>query len=235
MMKLCVIGNSHVGALRLAWIQVLNKRFGDIEMTCFAHRGSGIAHMKVEGKSLIPENPLMARAIKFTSEGKDKVNVADYDAFVVYGLHEGSFDRGDNYFSSAVQAAAMKDRVLNQGNHILLTKLRQITDKPVFAAHDPLPALPEEGLLPADPPYEAQIALMQRLFYAPLDVTLIAQPQETILQGRATQGRFTKGSEQLAIGDDGTDGRTHGANEIQHMNADYGALWLEAFLPRFGA
>ncbi|EEX13549.1 conserved hypothetical protein [Citreicella sp. SE45] len=231
-MKLCIIGNSHVGALRTAWTSGLSDDFPGITITCFAQRGQGIAEMVVAEGRLLPANPYMKRTVEFTSGGLSEVVVAEYDAFLLYGLHEHGQETGDTWYSSAVRAAALKDKVTGQGNHALLVKLRGLTDKPVWVAHDPLPALDPSGLVAAD--YDAELAEMQRLCYDPLQARLVPQPAETMVAGRATKLAFSKDSQPLAVGDD-RDDRHHGADEIQHMNTAYGEIWLRAFLPGLAA
>ena len=111
-----------------------------------------------------------------------------------------------------------------------LDKIKQVTDRPIFAGHAPLAAEQKAGDLTLDD-YHAFLVAAQRLVFDLIPAKLIGQPDATLLDGGATKAEFSKGSERLAVGKP-DDNRPHIVTEVNHMNAAYGALWLRAFLSR---
>lgn len=228
--RLCVLGNSHVAALRTAW-DSLQRDHPEVEITWFAHRGMGVSNLIPTSESLVPNNDDLLTSIKFTS-GRSEVRLADFDAFLVYALHQHGRQPDTSFYSAAVRRQALEDQVTSQRNYMLVQKVRSVTDKPLFVAHDPLPAFGADDVVMRD--YPAHVAEMQERFYSPLSATLVEQPSSSVVAGCATKQEFSKDSTRLVVGKD-NDGETHGGHDIFHMNSSYGNLWLTSFIPRLRA
>ncbi len=228
-MKICIIGNSHVGALKRGWDRIAPKHPGT-EITFFAHRANGMAGLKVAGNSLVPGNEMLKNAIHFTSGGLERITPADYDAFLIYGLKAcPNFANRKQFISSPASRQALVDLTKGRLSFKLLGMLRPLTDRILYIGHDPLAAA---GEVRSDGPptsYIEGIAALNETIYRPLGAEVIAQPASSIVNGRQTHPDFGRGSKRLAIGD-GRDDRAHPAGEDGHMNDDFGEIWMEAFL-----
>lgn len=228
-MKICIIGNSHVGALKRGWDRISAKHPGT-ELTFFAHRANGMAALKVEGNSLVPKTDLLKKAIRFTSGGLERITPGDYDVLLLYGLRASPNFASRNQFISAQAARqALVDLTHGRLSSKLLGMLRPLTDRIIYIGHDPLPAASRvrSERPPAD--YVEGIETLNEGIYRKLGAEMIAQPVSTIVNGRQTHSDFARGSKRLAIGD-GRDDRAHPEGEDGHMNDDFGEIWLEAFL-----
>lgn len=227
-MRLCIVGNSHVAPMRKAWTDGLDKRFPHIEITWFASRRGAMSALVARDGQLVPGTKALSRSIEFTSGGKSEIVIEDYDAFLVCGMHGHDESIRRTFYSEAVYAQGLADKVTSQLNHRLVTLVRSLTDKPLWTAHNPLPAFDPAQLL-AVVDYSSQVAEMQERFYSPMSVSLVAQPEVTVESGSATKAHFALDSERLKLGRE-IDGESHPAGEIFHMNREYGRIWLDAFL-----
>lgn len=233
-MKICIIGNSHVGALKRGWDRIALKHPGT-EITFFAHRANGMAGLKVAGNSLVPANEVLKKAIHFTSGGLERITPADYDAFLIYGLKAcPNFANRKQFISSPAARQALVDLTKGRLSFKLLGMLRPLTDRIIYIGHDPLPAAGEVRSERPATDYVDGIAALNETIYRPLGAELIAQPASTIVNGRQTGPDFGRGSKRLAIGD-GRDDRAHPVGEDGHMNDDFGEIWMEAFLATCGS
>lgn len=233
-MKICVIGNSHVGALKRGW-DLIAPQHPKVEITFFAHRGDGMASVKVENGSLVPTTNELNVAISHTSGGLNRITPDDYDIFLIYGLRaKPNFVNKAQFISSQARFQALEDLTLDKLSFSLLIMLRELTDKKVYIGHDPLPAaitIKSEG---NSPEYMAGIALLNKAIYKPMSAELVTQPLATIVNQRSTHPAFSQGSKRLAIGDK-LDNQNHSAGESGHMNDEFGKIWLTSFLSLIGS
>jgi hypothetical protein len=230
MTRLAIIGNSHVAALKLAWDA---GGFDDaVTVTFFAAPGRGNVRFEAEDGALVPVSERTRESILHTS-GADRVAPETFDAFLIYGLHKSpALDEDISALSAAVRRALVIDRVTGQPNYRILTQLRSITDKPIFVGLSP--RLAETGAALAAPVVapDAEYALLMEEVYGPLNARLVPQPAETLTAGgQATLGAFSQGSQRLVTPGRALRSTDHGETDNTHMNADYGRLWLAAFLP----
>ncbi len=229
MTKICIIGNSHVGALKMAWDNTC-RHYPTLDITFFAQRGYGLKDLRVEHKSLLPTSESLASALQFTSGGKTEIDTQLYDVFLIYGLFLTPYFPDDKHFySQAVLQHALYDHVEGSLSFRLLKQLRSITDKAIFAGHDPL-LIPTGELSNDSNPvaYLDAIGTLNRLFYQPLFAEVIAQPLDTIVYGRHTHADFSKNSLRLAVGRK-SDLEAQPDHNKGHMNGEFGELWLRQF------
>jgi hypothetical protein len=228
--RVCVLGDSHCGALKRAWDRMASRHAG-VMITFFCQRALGLSGLIVAGEELVPDSQELADTLRFTSEGKDRVVPRDYDVFLIYGLGAivGSFC-SDTFYSRAVVTAALRDLVHPSLSFILLMRLRQLSDKPVFVGHPPLPLA---GNVATDrcgsTAYPDRIRLMNLLLYEPLRTRLLPQPPVTIARGEFTDARFSRGSRRLAVGSHDDD-ELHSDDDNVHMNDEFGSIWMTEFL-----
>lgn len=231
MTRICVIGNSHTGAIKTAWDRMAADWPG-VAVTFFAARARATEGLEPKDGKLVPKSADLAAQMAFTSGGPALIDPADHDLFLVYAGYEHI--RVASAFDQVSRALAEKTLLERAEESLLLhhvRNLRAITDKPVYAALTPVPLAPRDKPPATMPPHAQVVALLQAGVFDALGATLIAQPEATLAEGRTTLGRFATGSEKLATIKDQAPGR-HGGGDSVHMNVEYGRLWLTAFLQR---
>lgn len=231
-MKICVIGNSHVGSLSRGW-DVFKGDYPEHEITFFAQRSEGINGLIVRSGKLIPDNQALARALEFTSGGKCEVDPAEYDVFLIYGSGANiNAAQNGTFYSSAALEMSISDQATGTLSFNLLKRLRTVTAKAIFVGHLPLvPAIKVSSDIKSDD-YFARVELMNKLIYGPLNAELVKQPMSTVVNGGNTHPAFSKGSKALAIGDCG-DNTYHSEDDTDHMNDRFGEIWLRNFLQHY--
>lgn len=229
-MKVCVIGDSHVGAIKLAY-----DALGPApphELTFFAALAEGIDRLELaDGKLVPPANiPHVAEAMRMTSGGLSTINPKVYDLFLLIGM-VGSIEQMvwtiARPLSEAVRACAVTDFWHASRLPPLLGTLRQITQKPVTVGFTPLLARAQTNDLGPER-YARFLEQSNALFFSGFNVRAIGQPPQTIVNGHATKIEYSRMSERLLKDKEGRAVR-HPEGETSHMNKDYGALWLAQF------
>ncbi|MBZ0128709.1 MAG: hypothetical protein K8F59_06310 [Rhodobacteraceae bacterium] len=230
-MRLCIIGNSHIAALKGGWEAGVKAEFPGIRPTFFGARGGGLTRLMVRGGILTSDDAKIRSDLAFTSGGQMGIDPGLFDAFLVYGLCRNVNLLVRNYgagYSRQVLEAALLDYWAATSLIGVIRKLREITTLPIHAGASPLEAaLGEAGAATTN--HVRFLDASNRQVFALLDAELIGQPVETIVNGDATALAFASGSTRLAVGA-GNDLVPHEAGETRHMNADFGARWLRSFL-----
>lgn len=229
MIKICVMGNSHVGSLKRGWDNI-NSECPGKEITFFAHRADGLNGLIPKDKKLVPDNADLVNALKFTSGGKQEINPEAYDIFLIYALGSTvNFTQSSRFYSRAVIKKSLNDFVENTLSFKLLKRLREVTNKKIFIGHTPFAAAIQisTNMKPAD--YVDRVRLMNDIIYHPLNCELVLQPLSTIVNGNNTHHDFSKNSMRLAIGDH-FDDEYHPEDDLDHMNDKFGEIWLKEFM-----
>ncbi|HWA91239.1 MAG TPA: hypothetical protein VG889_14475 [Rhizomicrobium sp.] len=151
MTRVCLIGDSHLAALKLAW-NTLVQEFPDFTLDFFAAPGKTLDGLSVSDGQLVPGSHPLAGSLKLTSGGKSTI-AGDYDRYVIHGLELGvpaalEISRkyraerhakdwrtpiSDDCYAEAVRGAA---RATLAGR--TLVKLRAITTAPIFVCPTPM-------------------------------------------------------------------------------------------------
>lgn len=222
-LRLCVLGNSHSGALKLAW-DTLAGSYPDVSITFFASRGSTLNRLKLSGNRLVPHSQLVASQMAFTSGGSRQVCLSDFDAFLVYGLR-WELPRPDRRLSLAVQRQLLSDVFETSLGAKLCRSIRKRCNARIYVAHTPQlaseKAAPPPQLVQYDEVYQVMHALLQSQ-----GLELLKQPPETLANGWDTKLRFARGSRALDVGD-ARSNKLHSDTDRSHMNADFGRIYLE--------
>ena len=234
MIRLCIIGNSHAGALKRAAPAFCAAR-PEARLTFFAAPSRDTRQLAVRDGQYRPTTETLARQIRLTSGGAEAIDPLEHDAFLIYGFG-GRGDKGDHprRLSSAFCRAVVLERVRRSLLPQHMQALRALSDAPIFAALTPLPAIDDSARPVRLMPHAAEVALVHEALCAPLNVELCAQPEQTLVAGHATHADYAKDSEPL---ENALKHRPeqHDADERRHMNAAYGKLWLDTFWPRLRA
>lgn len=229
MIRVCVIGNSHVAALKLAWDNIAAE-FADFSFTFFASHGASTTGLIAKDGQLVPKSLALSRQLELTSGGLSAINPDDYDVFLSYGgLLVASKHTNPSDYSKAVREKTILCAAENSVLAHHLQQLRKVTKKPIFAAFAPLVVSTEAIPKPAYLPLDKAIGLVKKNLFSGLDVVYLAQPEETMLDQEATRSEFSVGS--IRLDSLRRQGVQHPDTDIGHMNADYGAHWLRANLP----
>jgi hypothetical protein len=231
MIRLCVVGNSHVASLKKAWDE-LSGHHPDVQITFFACRGWHLFKMTARDGCLSCDSAALRQILSFTSGGSSEIRMTDYDQFLIYGSDARPyFTSPGEVFSRAVLMQSVYDSVGGTLAYHLLRQLRLLTDKPVYVGHCPLPGATAVRSRPKPQTFLDGIAFVNRVFYGPLNAELVPQPVETIVNGMATDPVYARGATKLAVGD-ALDDVAQPETDLSHMNGEFGKLWLTQFLDR---
>ena len=226
-MKICVLGNSHAGALKRGWDSI-NKQHKDLQITFFASRADSLKGLVLKDQALVPATPQLLKNISFTSEGKDSVRLNEYDIFLLFGL-EFSLPSLDKRLSSAVKTQACLGSFTQSLSFRLAKFIRSATSAPIYIGHNPQRAVNEGVTHGAN-----QLDYSEVLAYASravgIDNTfIIRQPDHTLANGWNTKLVYSKGSVRLDLNDE-ISNELHPDSDVNHMNGEFGRTYLECFL-----
>lgn len=232
-MKICVIGSSHTASLKEGW-ERMSALHPDVELVFFSSLGRTMRTLRVRDGTLFSIDPKVARRLAVTSGGKEVIRPEDYDAFLIYGV-DLRVPRVERGISSAVFQAVVDNVLASSPTTFIAERLRRITGKTIWIAPTPL----ETSLEPPEPDrtyrsYDSVISALQSAIPV-AEARLLGQPPATICDdfktllefgNWATRRRTEPGAPHARPAQD-----TGVQGEFRHMNADFGALWLEANLP----
>lgn len=251
---MCLIGNSHLSALALAWRE-LAPRHPDVAITFFGARAYLCEGLRVTDAGLRPDNEALRRMLNWLSGGCDEIVAANFDVFWFAGHDFGVYPVADVYAGcwaeghapdparvpvSDAMFAELCDAALRRTLSMeLYRRLRQVTDAPVGVLCQPAPLPAARRSL--DPRFrgfgvahrQGEGAILQDQTEAALarieraeGVEVFRQPPETLVAPLQSRKSFSPGSVRL---DEGLS-TEHPRTDLMHMNAAYGTLALEVAL-----
>lgn len=240
-MKLCVLSNSHAAALKTGHDQLGEEDRQALELSFFAARHHGLAHVEARDGVLQAALPEVEAELRFTSGGSGVLDPRDHDAFLIHALglayDYAQFDpvfRSRQYLRRVFSSSLSRSLAL-----ALFGKLRSVTEKPIYLSHQPYVSEADSRLrhkVEKSPHVGLPFADVMRPLMQQLEgpVHWIEQPEDTITHGHFTRQAFSEGSLRLAISAS-SQGKRHGGDDHVHMNANYGQAFWSAFLHRQGA
>jgi hypothetical protein len=83
--RVCVIGNSHIAAVKQAWDNRAPKVSSDLATTFFSAQVRLMEHLVLDGRVLVPTQDELAAKLRYTSGGTSVIDIDAYDAFVLIG------------------------------------------------------------------------------------------------------------------------------------------------------
>lgn len=248
-MKVCVLGNSHIGALRRAWILEETPGF---KLTFF---GVGLEHLcrlKQDQDRIIPSSEVAKNAFLHTSGGLDAIKVSDYDAFLLvgagFGLHTVSAEifrqhrlspyegpDGAAIISEEFAVAALVDALARSTLIRMAKSVAAMTCAPVLLVPEPHP---NRMITTQDTSWcwrsEQARALLRKAYRTGLrkigrKIPIAPQPERTIKDHVFTAEKFNlkPGSRVQRMMSTGT-ARIPDAGDMIHMNSKYGTRVLRA-------
>jgi hypothetical protein len=237
--RLCLIGNSHLTALRRGWLS-LPERPADLSATFFGSMRDSLRFLEIRDGKLVAVNAFVRHSLAVTSGGLSEIDPAAYDAFVLVGLSASMkralrFYRFHRWFGQTESSEttllrrnlALETLVAEFSNTRLVElglTLRLLTEKPIFAFAEPYFALQSRGSsegLGTDGMGMATLfndALTSAL--AKANIRFLPQPSDTVADHVHTDDRFN------VPDPDRTPPRAKSVDEpdYAHMNTSYGVV-----------
>lgn len=244
--QVCVMGNSHVAALKGGWEEGVERPRDDIAPTFFGALSDGMATLDVVDGEVIPRDEKAAAFFRKISGTGGGVNVADFDAFVLAGMgffpnpvfnnyrmfatpstsHEAA-----HFVSDAVIADTLWEGIDSSMMLHCARLLRRQTDKPIYLVWQ---AFCSESLFDIewraeqmqpilDNGDQAFVRKMMDSVEARLKAEgfeVLNQPEETMRDGVMTKAEFSRGS--VLFRAEAGEAKAHRENDVFHMNSLYG-------------
>ena len=86
---MCVIGDSHTGALRKAANALSPDLLDEASLTFFSAPAALLRELRGSGRALAPATEELRQYLLKTTGGKERIEIASYDAFVLVGMKFG--------------------------------------------------------------------------------------------------------------------------------------------------
>jgi len=223
-MRVCVLGNSHVGCLKQGW-DLMREAYPNVDLTFFAARSDGLSGLYLSAGALKARGALLVDSIRHTSGGLDCIKGEDYDVFFLHGLNF-SFPRCDYLLSSAVRSDLLKDVWRSSLNYKVGLLVKSMTSFPVYIGHNPQVSSRREILENSGKYTYADLYVHMGNIIRDDGFELISQPESTIVNNWNTSLSFSIGSSRLDVGDENSNDE-HPPSDLRHMNAAFGRLYLE--------
>ncbi len=225
-MKLCIIGNSHVGSLKTAWDNHFPAKNG-VKITFFAAPGYKLDGLKLDGHKLVPSKLSLRNSLRLTSGGQGEINLKEYDCFLIYGVKALSYFEDKNFHSSAATQQALDDHYGPTLSYQIANMIRKSVASNIYIGHVPMPSAPEKDNAEVEyssNQYNNGVELANTRFFSLINAELIKQPGSTIAKsGCHTQFIYSTGSRAL-------NNRVTPMEDTRHMNDKFGQVWLQSFL-----
>jgi len=252
--SVCMIGNSHVAALKLAWSNRAPQVKDGFALTFFSAQNRLMNRIARDGARLVAGSEELAEKLRYTSGGKDTIELRSYDAFVLVGSSFGvdvlrlseecgtiAPGEGEHLLSQACLSAAVEAYMDKSTALQLVRMIRDVTGAPIVLVGAPF--VSERELM--DPPFSERPWLRDRAFLEPFVAScraagervagrtgceIVWQAQGTYTLPGFTSEVFNKNPIRFTM-------RSAAAPEFdaKHGNEDYGALMLSAILSKLDA
>lgn len=253
MIRVAIIGRSHVGALKLGWDKVADQ-YPDHEVSCFASIGSARSKIRLIGKVYGYHNDTPAPdEIIFSHPEARRIDLAQFDHVIHAGYPtreevlstifedydiDGAPQGGAPNRMSASAFSALIDILVER--RMMNSKWFDWAQPRIWVNPKPYPDM--RCLQGDDPDFEhwqqlckdralldwARKEYTRRLHdtFVQRGITLLPHPAESIAACGLTDTHYSKGSFGIRRN------RTHDERDFAHMNADYGALVMQDFIKR---
>ncbi|MEZ5753509.1 MAG: hypothetical protein R3D90_01675 [Paracoccaceae bacterium] len=227
-MRICVIGNSHAGAIKEGWDRIAPDHPG-VAMQFFAAARRGMEGLRRTEGRLIAGNARLERDMALSSGGMTEIDLAAHDLFLLIGLglRVHPFDQRLSQQVRDAMAAELAQCFAFR----LARGIRAGTAAPILVLPAPLHAVPPEGGGKATRARDYDACLSRTEDLAAIEgLRVLGQPVETRPNGWATGPEWSVGSRRLGAVVGAAGKAAHPEGERIHMNADFGAMWLSTIL-----
>lgn len=228
-LRLCILSNSHAGALKQGWDKISDLYRDKLEITFFAQRHHGMKSLAVSDEALVPKTEKLRAALEFTSGGRSYIDPADYDIFLVFGLGFRAVTVNvENYTQSFLQES-VEGYIKESPLYDVYSKLVCVTGKSIYLSHNPLKSYSKPFNERPISRYYDGLRLCNKVSILRGQDKFLGQPEATIEGGWKTKPYFCNNSSKANVGDV-HDGQPHGLDDLSHMNEKFGVAWLESFI-----
>lgn len=86
--RICVLGNSHLAAAAQGWDCISDQHPGHT-FTFFGAPWDLMGQLEIDDGALVPQTPRLAKKLRRSSGGLDRIVPTDFDRFILYGLQFG--------------------------------------------------------------------------------------------------------------------------------------------------
>lgn len=231
-MRICVVGNSHMGCLKQAWDSLAPHHPG-IKAGFFGLPAGGLRALaaRPDGR-LGVDDPDAQQMLSRIAGGAPDLDPAAWDGFVLTGLAVNLRPQRVEYWpdrrlSAAVRTALVRARFAPTAMAHVLRLLRASRPCPVWLVPQPLSRRRPGETIPELPPHaqSAEQALADlRLALEDETTRVVGQPTGSIIDGLWTDARYGEGAVGIASAQE------KGSEDFGHMNAAYGRLIWETLL-----
>jgi hypothetical protein len=251
----CVVGNSHVGALRLGW-QVIKDDYPTVDMTFFASPRQRLRKTFVRRGILATKDETVAENLRLTG-GSETIDLRAYDFLCICGcginsrmllqmqaghIPFGGTHAGEMVISEAYLRECYAASLGRSTSRHLLDIISAATKASVYVVPDPhLANAPEALEKYLDYVMTVQerggFALSRSIFMESIEAVfadakkVLFQVPETLDGPLLSRMEFARGPGFMAIEPERDDGEDdiQSVNDIVHLNADYGVLFWKKF------
>ena len=241
MRRICVIGDSHVAALKLGW-EALRAELPGLELDFYAAPKPHMGGFAVEDGKLVATTATLRKFLEHTAQGRFSID-GSYALYLVCGigagietvvpavktLLAGAFKTGGEDLDDQLRRAFA--RILRDAEaSVFLEKVRMITEAPIaFIAKPFASAGALARMLKAAGEDRRVVDLYEQAFERVLRkrsrAHFLSQPVETLGDSPlATAEQFFRQPARIAVQDAQGDGH--------HANGEYGAIVLRSALSR---
>ncbi len=249
MSRVCIIGNSHLGAFKLALdgedIPGVTERF---EFDTFGSIRASLSQTKIEGDRLVPQRKNVTENFRRTSGGQTDVHLSSYSAFILavrnspYWIRPYLYDTNLGPVSeaaiSAIHHAFLDDWSIDLARHIAQAAPnaqvfflgRPLNSEKDFLARRLNSQLDGPDNVAASVAKDTLLLRMARIIkQSPLpdNMRLIRPPDHMLAANRLfTLAKYSRGAEKADTGLK----QVFKEDDTQHMNGAYGAGMLAHLL-----
>jgi hypothetical protein len=234
-MRICVIGDSSVAALKVAWDRI-GMEMPHISLTFFAAPGRIIGDLAVEDGMLVARSDVLRQHLLKKSGGLDSIDPAGFDAYMLSGMQlyafniaraRREFPHKDMAQEAVLEAACGTIAETIHGRTV--QKVRECAQNPLAMLPRPSPVIdpqkPFWDVLMKTNSGPGKMHLFESAcerFAARMNSRFVPQPRETVGEtGLDTQAVFARAPACLS---------PRATDDLTHMNGDYGEIVLRAAL-----
>jgi len=255
-LSVCVIGNSHAAAIKQAWSNRSPGAAEDATLTFFCAKAQLMRNMALMDGALTPTEPELEKMFRYTSGGHDRIELADYDAFILIGLGfrfsltqvcddcgtqaHANWGPVGQLVSTACFRAMIESHLKDNMALQLMAEIRSATGAPILICPTPFRTETDlrENLVRRNPrmtEYDFCASVMDEVeevgsaMAAEHKGEVVWQDEATVSLPGFTRAEFSVGAVKFSDGD-----AEAGDADGMHMNEDYGRITLAAALARFG-
>lgn len=246
--RVCVIGNSHITALRRYWV---SEACADLwQPTFFGANTIRLKGLKQRDNLLLASGIACKNSFLRTSNGLDHIATEQYDCFYLSGTLSGSRLAKMIYQIDNRRAAGMplsgqfvdelaREFCKNSLLQRLGAILRAATEKPIFASAGPLPSErlqdSKGGLRINSERTEAYTALLQ-YFENTISALAMENNVQYIGYPELSRSHVLYNAHKFMIGSQALSGKTNkeiSQHDLIHGNADYGQLIFDQIADQY--